>query len=93
MGVVTIMAWRDDVQVWLQGTAALAVYPSNWQSVGRSQRQSFPKSVLVVVAKWIHEAIAKWLIKNALQDAAKALGYQLSDAEAGDLASALLEVC
>jgi hypothetical protein len=84
--------WRDRVKIWLQRIGPLATWPNNWSQAVQGQQQSFAQSLLVKFVKLIARSWAKWLIKDALQNASKDLGLGLTAGDAGALADILVEV-
>jgi hypothetical protein len=54
---------------------------AGWANAAQQSRSTFPQSLFIKIVRAIFSALAKWLVKNALRDAASELGIMLTSRE------------
>jgi hypothetical protein len=73
--------WRLDVRTWLQSVVSQD-QRSFHRDFGRAAnvlKSSFPRNFWIALAGQFVKALAVWLVKAALRDAATDLGFSLND--------------
>jgi len=82
--------WRFKAQSWLRDVEQhRQPYGLDLASAARNNQASFPKTTILVALSQITRTLAKCFVTMVIRDAAKDLGFTLSDAELNVLADRL----
>jgi hypothetical protein len=82
-----LIGWRAQVKGWLQAVQQYRTsYGVDLRTAATQHVVSFPRNLILVFVSQAVRALAVWLIKLALRDAAAGLGISLTDAELDVLA-------
>lgn len=75
-------SWQLQVQDWLSTIFSYRRGASPVELRAIAEQYIFPKSVQIAFANWLSRELAGWIVKWALRNAARELGFTLTDAEA-----------